>query len=366
MDLSSIIAGLGAVVIERTPEGRFVRSSKPPIWWTARVSDRDGEPLDLETLFPFLTVFLPEAERAWRLDKPVTVASELWTETDPDGAEIHLEAAASRVGSHAILVIMRSDRVFHEQQQVLQRARELRMTYDALMREIERKDILLHTIVHDLTAPLHSIVGALSLLREADLPSQATRWTELAFEAANRQRDMIRTILSVFVSEHHPTAATETVDVEHALVRAIAEREPVARQRQVTLKTELGGAMSILGDETRLLRVLTNLLDNAIKHSPTEGLVCVTSRLDNSSVMITVDDEGPGISTELLPQLFDKLAHDPRGGGTGLGLYVCRITLEQWGGGIGYEPRTPRGSRFWIRIPAVLAAEQPQKAVMHG
>lgn len=366
MDLSTVIAGLGAVVLERTADGQFVRRSDAPAWWTARVADGDRGPLDITTLFPFLTVFLPEAERAWRAARPITIASELWTETDAAGSEIHLEAVASRVGLNAILVITRNDRVFHEQQQVLQRARELRMTYDRFMREIERKDILLHTIVHDLTAPLHSIVGALSLLREAELPAQATRWTELAFEAANRQRDLIRTILSVFVSEHQPAAAGETVEIQHALERAIAEREPVARQRQVTLQAQLGDTTAVLGDETRLLRVLTNLLDNAIRHSPTDGIVSVTSRLDGGSVVVTVDDEGTGVASEMLPQLFDKLAHDPRGGGTGLGLYFCRITVEQWGGGIGYEPRVPRGSRFWIRIPAAAATTQPQKVVMHG
>lgn len=366
MDLRSVVAGLGAVVLERTPDSLFVRRSDAPGWWTERVADTERQPLDITVAFPFLTVFLPEAEVAWRASKPIMVGSEIWTETDATGVEIHLEAIASRVGPDAVLVIARNDRVFHEQQQVLQRARKLRMTYDALMREIERKDILLHTIVHDLTAPLHSIVGALSLLREAELPAQATRWTELAFEAANRQRDLIRTILSVFVSEHQPTAATESVDLQPALERAIAEREPVARQRQVKLQADLGDTMSILADEMRLLRVLTNLLDNAIRHSPTGGIVTVTSRLEGSSVLVTVDDEGTGVASEMLPQLFDKLAHDPRGGGTGLGLYFCRITLEQWGGGIGYEPRSPRGSRFWIRIPAVSTAAQPQKVVMHG
>ncbi|HEY5950800.1 MAG TPA: ATP-binding protein, partial [Kofleriaceae bacterium] len=58
---------------------------------------------------------------------------------------------------------------------------------------------------------------------------------------------------------------------------------------------------------------------------------------------------------ELLPRLFQKLVRDPGGTGHGLGLYFCRITVEQWGGGIGYEPRQPGGARFWIRLPCALA-----------
>jgi signal transduction histidine kinase len=366
MDLSSVVAALGAVVLERTQSGRFIRTSDAPAWWAARVADPDRRPVEIDALFPFLTVFLPHAERAWRAAKAIPISSELWTETDANGAAIHLEAIAARVGTNPVLVIARNDRVFDEQQQLLQRARELRMTYDAFMREIERKDILLHTIVHDLSAPLHSIVGALSLLRELSLPAPAARWTELAFEAATRQRDLIRTILNVFTTEHQPTAATETVEVRPALVRAMSEREPVARQRQVKLQLELVDVDPIIGDEMRLLRVLTNLLDNAIRHSPTGGMVSVTSRVDGSSLLITVDDEGGGVSPQLLPHLFDKLASDPRGGGTGLGLYFCRITVEQWGGGIGYEPRVPRGSRFWIRVPTAAPRAQPEQVVMNG
>jgi signal transduction histidine kinase len=82
-------------------------------------------------------------------------------------------------------------------------------------------------------------------------------------------------------------------------------------------------------------------------------------------VVIAVEDEGEGVAAETLPRLFEKFAHDPRAGGTGLGLYFCRITIEQWGGGIGYEPRVPVGSRFWIRLPA-RASEHERQPRMDG
>jgi signal transduction histidine kinase len=278
----------------------------------------------------------------------------MWTATDSHGHDVHLEAFAACVDGASILVIGRNNQQFVDRQLLVQRARELRSTYDALMREIERKDILLHTIVHDLTAPLHSIVGSLSLLRECDLPAAAVRWTELATEAAARQRALIADILDVFVSEQGGGASPTLMptDVRQVIERALSEREPVARQRQVTLAADIGTASSVVGEETRMLRVLTNLLDNAIRHSPSGGTVKLTATQDGNTVLIAVEDEGAGVSAETLPRLFDKFAHDPRAGGTGLGLYFCRITMEQWGGGIGYEPRHPVGSRFWIRLPA--------------
>jgi K+-sensing histidine kinase KdpD len=100
------------------------------------------------------------------------------------------------------------------------------------------------------------------------------------------------------------------------------------------------------------VRVLANLVDNAIRYSPANSTVSIDVHREDSSVLATVDDEGPGVPPEVLPLLFAKFAKGrERSAGTGLGLYFCRITVERWGGGIGYEKRQPRGSRFWVRLP---------------
>src|SRR5262249_40028972 len=101
----------------------------------------------------------------------------------------------------------------------------------------------------------------------------------------------------------------------------------------------------------RLFRVLTNLLDNAIRHSPRGGVVRVSARPENSSIAVFVEDEGPGVSARLMPRLFEKFARGwDSPSGSGLGLFFCRITVGNWGGGIGYERRAEGGSRFWIRL----------------
>ena len=65
-----------------------------------------------------------------------------------------------------------------------------------------------------------------------------------------------------------------------------------------------------------------------------------------------MDDQGPGVSSEVESSLFDKFSRDHRSGGKiGLGLYFCRVTVERWGGRIGYMPRAPVGSRFWFHLP---------------
>jgi signal transduction histidine kinase len=122
----------------------------------------------------------------------------------------------------------------------------------------------------------------------------------------------------------------------------------------------------VVGEETRLFRVLTNLVDNALRHSPVGGLVRITTTREDATVVVCVEDEGPGVPHDLLPRLFEKLAHGrDRTAGTGLGLFFCRITVEDWGGAIGYERRERGGSKFWIRLKSALGMGERERSVNH-
>jgi len=362
MDVSAIVGALESLVLERLPRGEFVRRGVLPSWCLALSAPAlQGEPpFVVEEVFPFLAAFLDRAEEAWRGEQP-RASSDFWTETGADGEEIHLEASAVRVGDAAVLVISRNDRLFQQQQLVLQRARELRLAHDELMWEMEQKDVLIHAIIHDLAAPLHSILGALSLLGELPLGEPGARWIRIASQAAIRQRELIREILDVFSADRgalvrSADSSGEGQDVCRAIARVMSELEPVARRRGVRLQTApLEPPCHVVAEERRLLRVLTNLVDNALRVSPPGGAIRAVVQREEAGVTVAVEDEGPGVPAELLPQLFEKFARGgERTAGTGLGLYFCRITVEGWGGGIGYEPRAGGGARFWIRL--LLAA----------
>ena len=353
--LGSVVVALGGVVIERLADGRFAARSRPPPWLPElrRAGLDEDAPFALEDVFPFLSVFLPEAEEAWRRGPPARADSDFWTETDRRGNDIHLEATALRLEDKPLLVVMRNERLFHGNQKTLQRARELRITHDALMREIEQKDVLVHAIVHDLAAPLHSMMGVLSLLSEQRLTAPASEWIELGLQAATRQRELISEILDVFTAESDVSSsrALHGAALDEVLTEVISERAPVARSRDVRL--ELGAPVPpcrVIAERTRLFRVLTNLVDNALRYSPPGGVVQVSVVPQGTSIVVRVEDQGPGVAPEALPRLFEKLARGPDGAGTGLGLFFCRITVESWGGGIGYERREEGGARFWIHL----------------
>jgi signal transduction histidine kinase len=373
MDLTAVMATLGNLVLERLPDGRFRRCGRVPSWCkTLGVAALDGEePFLLDEVFPFLAVFLPDAEASWRAARPSRVDSGFWTEKATGDERIHLEATAVLVDSRAVLVVKRNERVYAQKELLLQRARELRLTHGSLVHEIEQKDVLIHAIVHDLAAPLHSILGALSLMAEQPVGADNARWVQIALQAAVRQRQLISDILDVFSADYglltgvpDPAAAP---DLGHAIAQVVAQAGPAAHAHGAAIEAVVPpGRLRVVAEEARLVRVLFNLVENALRHSPAGGHITISAERRERAVRVLVDDEGPGVPAEMLSHLFERFAGGARVAGTGLGLYFCRITVERWGGGIGYERRQPVGSRFWLRLVDADAGGERGQAIGRG
>jgi len=110
----------------------------------------------------------------------------------------------------------------------------------------------------------------------------------------------------------------------------------------------------VVGDPARLRQLVMILVDNAIRHSPTEGLVGVAVRASGSGAMLMVQDDGPGIRPEDLPHVFERFYRAPGspGGGTGLGLAIAAWIVERHGGRIEVTNRAEGGARFVVSLPA--------------
>jgi len=354
-DPFAVFAALGTLVLERTSSGTFRRLGAVPEWCRELSLGGEGE-LSLDSL-PFVEAFLRERREA-RDPFPASlpVSSEIWTEFDARGDELHLQTTALSVAGAELLLVARADALHDTQQQLLQRARDLRMAHESLAREVEQKDVLVHCIIHDLQGPLNTILGTLSLFEERDLPPEITRLAGTAERAALRERDLIRDILQVFAAEHEalvPAAATPTITVDAVDVvnEAVSFVEPTAKARGIRIAVDLvrDESLQVLGDRSRLLRVVSNLLENGLRHA--RERVAISLSHDVSWARLTVEDDGQGVSSDVAEHLFEKFARTGGSrGGTGLGLYFCRITVERWGGAIGHEVPEGGGARFWVRL----------------
>ena len=265
------------------------------------------------------------------------------------------------LGPHQMLCLAFPKIEFAEQQSIVQKAREERLEHIQLHKEIQKKDILLHCIVHDLGGPLAAISSSLAFLEEEDLTPDGKEFLDISLRQASRQQQLIRQILDVFAAEmgaiesfardsaHAPDAARCTQEVVKALSPAGTAQ---GIKLQMASSVDLAADWQVVGEQSRLERVIFNLVENALRHSPSGSLVTVALEQAGADVLVAVDDQGPGVPPDVIGTLFDKFSQGTgQKGKAGLGLYFCRITVEHWGGAIGCTPRQTGGTRFWFRLP---------------
>ncbi|MGE3539291.1 MAG: sensor histidine kinase [Candidatus Tectimicrobiota bacterium] len=361
--LAEVFRSLDTVVLEHTGDRAFRLLSQAPEWFTRLYPEATAhiEALRPGEQFPFLENFLIDAEQVWETSSRGQVKSGPWTEVDSAGQVYNLEAAALCVGRSQVLCLAFPHMEYAEKQALVQKAREERLEYIQLQKEIQKKDILLHCIVHDLAGPLTSIMGSLEFLQEETLSADGREFLEISRRQGARQQRLIQQILEVFATEmgaletfardraQAPDAARCARDVVQAMAPAGA-----ARRVRLSLhpQVDLSADWQVVGETSRLERVLVNLVENALRHSPPGTSVLIDLQQADDEICIAVDDAGPGIAPEMAATLFDKFSQGQgQHGKAGLGLYFCRITVEHWGGRLGCSPRPGGGSRFWFCLP---------------
>lgn len=414
MNMSALLAALDLLPLLRQADGSFVLQTLVPAWAapffaphfaraiqdTQQTAETAAIEISADWLvetFPFLDSFWAEAAEVWtdsqtdsRTDaQPASQPnSQADTQTDSrialrsarresasfcaasaSGEEIQLVASALRVDDESYLLLDGNQRRLDELARLLQRARQADLVHQRLQRDVLKRDILFHSIVHDLTSQLSSLRGVLQLLQGDAMTVQQADLLQTGLRAAAKQESLIRDILDVFRSESSsddvPVTELPPCDLSVLLQDSIALLAPSAAWRKVGLhcvhNDSDGPGPLVRAEPQRLERVLGNLLENALRHAPRNSAITVTLSLRDGQAVVTIDDDGPGVPNELAATLFEKFARSRQSGGkTGLGLYFCRLTIARFGGQIGYEPRTPGGARFWFSLPTASSKERPE------
>jgi signal transduction histidine kinase len=221
-------------------------------------------------------------------------------------------------------------------------------------------------VVHDLRNPLQNIMGALQLLPLV-LPDevwQANReLLEIAQGSCERMRLLIETLLDVSRMENGEVRLELSSIFLPKLVETVTHRMTSFANGDTRLQIACPATLpSLLADANLLDRVLTNLIDNAVKHTPRAGLVTVAAEVLAGEMAISITDTGPGIPPADRERIFERFAqtngekHQRRG--FGLGLTFCRLTVQAHGGRIWVEPGPAGlGSRFVFTLPLLPVAE---------
>jgi PAS domain S-box-containing protein len=229
-------------------------------------------------------------------------------------------------------------------------------------REMARlKREFIATVSHELRTPLTSVMGSLKLLSalsKQSADSDTASLVSMAERNAARLRDLVNEILDL---ERMGTGRMEMTlaptPVSTILQHAGEAVGPMARQEQITVNYP-ATALSVVGDEERLARVVINLVSNAVKFSPRGSVVSVTAATVAPDVVeIAVNDRGPGVPDAFQTVIFEPFrqvegADNRQKNGSGLGLAIAQSIITQHGGTIGYRPREGGGATFWFTLPA--------------
>ncbi|MFZ5824883.1 MAG: response regulator [Bacillota bacterium] len=228
--------------------------------------------------------------------------------------------------------------------------------------EVDRmKSEFIATVSHELRTPMTSIKGSLGLVLGGvvgELPAEVKDLLSIAQNNTDRLIRLINDILDISRIEAGKMEIKRApLPTAEAIHRAVQEMDGFARQRDITVITEIPEKVPrVLADADRLQQVLVNLISNAVKFSPPATEVTVRVSVESNHVLFQVTDRGPGIPPDQQAAIFEKFhrvdnAASRKTGGTGLGLAICKAIIDEHNGQIWVESEVGEGSTFSFTLP---------------
>jgi PAS domain S-box-containing protein len=247
-----------------------------------------------------------------------------------------------------------------------------RQYFTGILRDIsERKQVerlqsqFISTVSHELRTPLTAIRGSLALVlagATGEVSALAQEYLQIALTNSERLIRLINELLDLEKLESGQLRMRMTqLDMAKVVAHSVVSNESFARSHGIELEflNHLrGGAPAlVLGDEDRLIQVLTNLISNAVKFSPPSSTVRISLFAQPGRYRVEVRDQGPGLPLEFRPRLFTRFAqadasNTRQKGGTGLGLAISKDVVEKLGGSINFSCPDDGGTIFWFELDA--------------
>jgi signal transduction histidine kinase len=227
--------------------------------------------------------------------------------------------------------------------------------------ELDRlKDEFVATASHELRTPLTSISGYLEMsLDPAEGPLSPTREAHLRIVQRNADRlaILVDQLLFLARADSHPLAVDQgPVDLGGVLTEAAETARPAARAKDITLGVQANSPQRAVADRAQLLRIVDNLVANAVKFTPEGGIVRLAARAEGTTAILEVTDTGLGIPSAEQPDLFNRFfrgtnAIERAVPGSGLGLAISQVIAEAHGTTIEVESTPGAGSTFRLALP---------------
>ncbi len=233
----------------------------------------------------------------------------------------------------------------------------LNSTFSRLEAAFIRQQQFTSDAAHELRTPVSVILTqAQSTLSRDRSPAEYRETLEACQRAAQRMRRLTESLLELARVDDGPaTMQREAFDLAVTTRECLELIRPLADERQVALTPELA-PVECQGDPGRIAQVITNLLSNAVDHTPAGGQVRITTQVEYGMAILMVADHGPGIAPEHLPHIFDRFyradaARTSAQGRSGLGLAISKAIVTAHGGTIEVASEAGKGATFTVRLP---------------
>jgi len=223
------------------------------------------------------------------------------------------------------------------------------------------KDEFMSIAAHDLRNPLSSINLAVDMINSEENPDHNTvrEYTELIKISSNRMISLINDVLKIHtIDAYDKRDSSSMVEINPLVEESLQHFNEPARSKNIRIKTVLNSTIDpLVGDSDNILRILDNLISNAIKYSPMNTSVIISTMQKGGNIQISIRDQGPGISESDKKKLFgkfSKLSNKPTGNesSTGLGLYIVKKISSTMNGTVRCESEPGFGSTFIVELPA--------------
>ena len=245
--------------------------------------------------------------------------------------------------------------------------RDLQESYRRLQELEALRDSLIHMIVHDLRTPLNGIYGFLQLLDTTErvrLTDKGATYLARVMSSTVTLMDMVTALLDVNKMESgEMTLHLADCDLLDAARQVLVEVDALKGKRRLLLDAP-PDSVPVSADPDLIRRVFQNLMGNALKFTPADGVISIGIRPGAEAVRVAIRDTGPGIPPEYHTRIFEKFGQvEARTTGqkhsTGLGLTFCKLAVEAHGGRIGVESAVGSGSTFWFELPWTAQTPHP-------
>ncbi len=222
---------------------------------------------------------------------------------------------------------------------------------------VERQREFIADASHELRTPLTSVLASLELLTE-ELDGEQAETAQAALRSARRMRRLVGDLLLLARADARRTQPYRPTELEEVVLEAAAELGAVDDDHELVLDA---APVLVAGARDDLHRMVLNLLENAVKHTPPGTHIRVSTEAEGGDAVLIVEDDGPGVPPELMTRVFERFV---RGGGdgargSGLGLSIVHSVAESHGGSVTLETSAQGGgARFVVRLPAADPAAE--------